>query len=313
MTMKENEGKHSYFYGKETKCVKIRTFRREKDEEERKISAMNDPFFRQNERYFTINIPPFSTSKSLVAGMTTRQGGKGTPPFYSFNMASYTGDDETIVYENRKLLASDISFPLSQWRGATQVHGRRLMKVTSDQRSDDRLGLKMIGEADGLYTTEKNILLVSFYADCVPLFIYVPSRELIGLLHAGWKGTAEQIGPKSIAILRKEERIDPSEVHVVIGPAISHKVYEVDDTVIQKMKAILPPGARAPWTKTRDSHYLLDLKEMNRLLFLSSGVKKENMAVSQYCTYSEKETFFSYRRDQGHTGRMMTFIGWKDC
>lgn len=273
---------------------------------------MKEPFVRQNERYFTIGIPPFFTNENLVVGMTTRVGGKGTSPFYTLNMASYTGDDEKVVRENRQRIAQDLSFPLSTWRGTTQVHGNRIIEVTKQLRgTDDSLGLQLVGEGDGLYTKEKNILLVSFYADCVPIFLYVPSRDIIGLVHAGWKGTYQKIAPTCIDVLMEKEQITPEEVHVVIGPSISGNVYEVDERVIEKMKAILPSGKQAPWTKTKDSHYLLDLKEMNRLLLLAKGIKAENMSVSKHCTYTEKETFFSYRRDKGQTGRMMTFIGIK--
>ncbi|WP_158737631.1 peptidoglycan editing factor PgeF [Alteribacillus sp. YIM 98480] len=271
-----------------------------------------DPFSKKSERIFTVNSKPFKRELSLAAGMTTRKGGEGVKPFDSLNTAFHVGDDPQTVIANRKKIGKELGFPLSSWTASEQVHGSEIIKIRAEDKGKGALSRhSAAGEADGMYTNEKELLLVSFYADCVPLIFYAPAAEYVGLAHAGWKGTALNIGGKFVNTWVEIEKINIEDIYAVIGPSISQEAYEVDDKVISQMEKLIP-SYPVPWYSTRKGKFQLDMKEMNKVLLEAAGLPSENIFVSSHCTYNENELFFSHRRNGGGTGRMMSFIGLKE-
>ncbi|SDH91376.1 peptidoglycan editing factor PgeF [Alteribacillus bidgolensis] len=272
-----------------------------------------DPFSKKSERILSVNSKPFKREPSLLAGITTRKGGEGVKPFDSLNTAFHVGDEPQTVIANRKNIGKELGFPLSSWTASEQVHGNEIIKIRGEDKGKGALSRQSAaGEADGMYTNEKGLLLVSFYADCVPLIFFAPAAEFVGLAHAGWKGTALNIGGKFVNTWVQTEKINIEDIYVVIGPSISQEAYEVDDKVISQLEKLIPSYKPVPWYSTQKGRFQLDMKEMNKVLLEVAGLPSENIFVSSYCTYSEKELFFSHRRDGGGTGRMMSFIGLKE-
>ncbi|MDX6152394.1 peptidoglycan editing factor PgeF [Marinococcus sp. PL1-022] len=247
-------------------------------------------------------------SKAAAAGFTTRVNGEGKPPYESRNTALHVGEDRNVTINNRLITAEHIGRPLSTWTAEEQVHGSRIVEVS---RSDAGKGSEQretsVAEADGMITESKEVTLVSFYADCVPLFFYAESVAMAGLAHAGWKGTAADIGAEMIRAFA-DKGVPPEQIYVAIGPAISGANYEVDETVLSAFKSQLDFSSGEPWVEKADGRYALDLKTANRLLLEQAGIPPERIAVSGYCTYAEEDLFFSHRRDNGKTGRMMSYI-----
>ncbi|WP_026700156.1 peptidoglycan editing factor PgeF [Salibacterium aidingense] len=267
-----------------------------------------EPFYRQEETHYLIRKDIFS--ERITAGITSRCGGVSTAPFDSLNTAFHVGDSRDNVLKNRQRAAGKLGFSMKDWVAAEQVHKAGIVKIDESYRSYGAFNREQnAGEYDGMYTRSKGILLASFYADCVPLLFYAPAQECAGVAHAGWKGTYLDIGGRFVRQWQQNERINPEEIFVVIGPAISGAVYEVDREVINKMELILPKGAPAPWQSSRPEHWYFDVKEMNRLLLENAGIPSANIFKSSHCTYTEAENFFSHRRDHGQSGRMMAFIG----
>lgn len=271
-----------------------------------------DLFSRQSEGILQLksweNIDP-----SVVAGFTTKIGGFSDAPFQSFNMGLHVGDDPKLVVQNREKLANEIGFPTSNWVCSEQVHDADILKVTSNHAGKGVYIYEQgITGTDGLYTREKNLLLTLCFADCVPLYFTAPQYGLIGAAHAGWKGTVKDIGGNMIRIWDTEENVSPEDIHIVIGPAIGSCCYIVDNYVIDKVKEVLSFNEYIPYKLVSEGQYSLDLKLLNQLLLVQSGVPKENIQVSSYCTSCEKELFFSHRRDKGNSGRMASFIGRKE-
>ncbi|MCD8502491.1 MAG: polyphenol oxidase family protein [Bacillaceae bacterium] len=129
---------------------------------------------------------------------------------------------------------------------------------------------------------------------------------MIGIAHAGWKGTVSKIGARMIEHWVKEEQSDLSDIYVAIGPAISKQYYEVDDFIIDKINHLEITSSNL-YKRIREGKYLLDLKLVNLHLLLKAGIKEHNIFISDYCTYKEKELFYSYRRNN-RTGRMISYI-----
>ncbi|MBN3555140.1 peptidoglycan editing factor PgeF [Fictibacillus nanhaiensis] len=252
-------------------------------------------------------------NSNLIAGFTTREGGNSTMPFHSMNMGFHVNDNPDMVRKNRKLFADEIGFSVENWVGSKQVHAKNIVKITKEDRGLGALDFETaIPDADGLYTSDENILLTSLYADCVPLYFYSPNDNLIGLAHAGWKGTVAKIGPSMITMWQDKENVDVKSVLAAIGPSIGQCCYEVDDVVINEVNIALGvDNVDKVYKKNEAGNYQLNLKKLNEVLLLRAGVLPENMSVSDQCTSCQNDVFFSHRSDRGKTGRMMSYIGRK--
>lgn len=243
----------------------------------------------------------------LTAGFTTRNGGKSEVPFKSLNVGFHVNDDRDTVLENRKIIADLIKTPMDNWVSGEQVHGTSIAAVSSEDRGKGSTNLeKSIKEADGLISNETSILLTGFFADCVPLFFIDPATNWFGIAHAGWKGTVGGIAGKMVqAFCTQGSQAD--NIKAAIGPSISAANYEVDDQVVSQIPEKWHEEAVIP---KEHSKYLIDLKKINELILLESGLNKDNISISSYCTSQNADLFFSHRRDKGKTGRMLGFIGF---
>ncbi|SDO28178.1 peptidoglycan editing factor PgeF [Alkalicoccus daliensis] len=246
----------------------------------------------------------------LRAGFTTRTGGTSEPPFHSNNMGLHVNDSPDAVIANREELAEQLGFPLSSWVAAEQTHEDQIVKVTAPLAGSGARSFEdTIKRTDGFYTKEKNLLLTLAFADCVPIYFLNEEKGLIGVAHAGWQGTVKNISGKMVKLWEEMEGVHPGTVFAAIGPSIDKCCYVVDEKVITALEEVLPN--HKPYEELSPNQYALQLKEANLHLLINEGVPPENILVSDYCTSCEEELFFSHRRDQGKTGRMISFIGQK--
>ncbi|TYR82642.1 peptidoglycan editing factor PgeF [Priestia megaterium] len=271
----------------------------------------SEPFKKSHHESFMWLSSWMDDSEKLVAGFTTKNGGVSTSPFSSFNLGLHVNDDAKTVITNREHLAEKLNMPLSNWVCAEQVHGNTIQKVTKTERGKGIYEYADgISGTDGLYTNESDVLLALCYADCVPLYFYAPSHNMIGLAHAGWKGTVKNIGGRMIDCWVNQEQIPVEDIYVTIGPSIEACCYTVDKRVISFVDAIAKDAN--VYTEVSTGQYALDLKQLNAYLLKNAGVLDKQIIVSSYCTSCQDELFFSHRRDQGKTGRMFSFIGFKE-
>lgn len=266
-------------------------------------------------RYMS-QIPYFSLARwekeftHLVVGFSARNRGED---LNQRNYAFHVGDQPDKVIENRILLLQQVGMPLESWTCGEQVHGTDLQLVTSGDGGKGSLARDTaFSDTDGLITNEENILLASFYADCVPLYFYSPSLDLIGVAHAGWKGTVQGIASKMVGKF-KELGADPKTLHVAIGPSIGVCCYEVDERVMNAVAQALMErkSLEEVSTPTKPGRWQLDLRKTNVKLLEKVGVMEKNILVTHWCTSCDQDYFYSHRRDQGRTGRMVAFIGKK--
>lgn len=249
----------------------------------------------------------------LMAGFTTKNGGVSSPPFQSFNLGLHVNDNIEHVRDNRKKLAELTGFELAKFVCSDQVHGSNVFKVTSHDAGKGVLEYDTaIPSTDAIYTSEPNLLLTSCYADCVPLYFFVPSKKIVGLAHAGWKGTVKGIAEKMITTLEGNEKVRKDDILVAIGPSIRDCCYNVDDIVINEVKKVLDGKDPSVYNEVSPGQYRLNLASLNKLMLIRAGVKRENILFSSLCTSCEEALFFSHRRDKGKTGRMMSFIGYRE-
>lgn len=259
--------------------------------------------------------PWTSLNQNIVSGISTRQGGVSKEPFASMNLGLHVNDNKEDVIHNRESLSRLIGAPMESWVCGEQVHGAKIAKVTKEDVGKGALQMETaVKGVDGLYTKDSNIFLLAAYADCVPLYFFAKSQNIIGVAHAGWRGTAANIGGKMISTWMKEENISIEDIYVCIGPSIGKCCYVVDDFVIEQLaNSIDGEVHKNIYEKVSYGQYQLDLKQANYEMLKKAGVLRNHIEISNYCTSCNSSLFFSHRRDQGKTGRMFSFIGMKDC
>ncbi|HAQ07572.1 MAG TPA: peptidoglycan editing factor PgeF [Bacillus bacterium] len=270
-----------------------------------------EPFILKNKEYFSIQ-EWMDRYHGLEAGFTSKNGGYSQQAFSGLNFGFHVGDDHGAVCRNRLLLAKQINFPLGTWVGAEQTHDIQIQKVSKqDQGRGSDAYESSFSATDGFLTDEPGVLLTLCFADCVPLFFIEPEQKLIGVAHAGWKGTVNGIAGEMIRKFH-QNGANLEKISAVIGPSICKKCYIVDERVILLVKNILEDVEHLPYNQVSEGQYSLDLKEVNKQVLVKAGMKTENISISDFCTSCDADQFYSHRRDQGRAGRMMAYIGWKE-
>lgn len=270
-----------------------------------------EPFILEGREYFLIK-EWTNRFPGLVTGFTSKNGGLSKTYFSSLNLGLHVNDADEVVGENRERVANLLEFPIEYWVGAEQTHEVHIEKVTKKNVGRGSLLYEeSFKGTDGFYTLDKGVLLTLCYADCVPLYFYHENTGAIGIAHAGWKGTVNGIAREMVKALQ-DEGIDERELQIVIGPSICGNCYIVDGYVISFVENILEDCVNKPYNQIEDNQYKLDLKQLNKDILLKAGVMEKNIKVSNFCTSCNNEHFFSHRRDKGKTGRMLSFIGWKE-
>ena len=249
--------------------------------------------------------------RGIINAFTTRVGGKSLPPYQTLNMGLHTGDESEHVIANRKLFLDGQGLNLNNVVAAKQIHSTNLEAVDDSYRGKGAWKWESaIENTDGLVTRSKNVILMAFYADCVPVYIFDSQKEVVALVHAGWKGTLGKIAVVTLEKMKSCYETKFSQCLVVIGPAIGPCCYEVDANLVDKFhNAGLDMDKLV--TINHSGHYLLNLWEANKQVVVQSGVPEDNVFVSGLCTKCNNELFFSYRADRGITGRMAAIIAMK--
>ncbi|KAB7707981.1 peptidoglycan editing factor PgeF [Bacillus aerolatus] len=272
---------------------------------------MTEPFVSAHNSFYIIK-DWHEAVPGLVAGFSTKVGGKSTGDFNSLNTGFHVNDRPEEVRANRQTIGELLGFPAETWIGACQTHGNRIEGVTKLDSGKGALHYNTsFSDTDGLYTNEKGILLTLCYADCVPLYFLSRKHERVGTAHAGWKGTVLGIGFHMVEQWKKDG-ITPEEIEAVIGPSICKKCYKVDNRVIDAARRWVNDSP-LPFSPVigDPGQFHLSLQHLNELILIKAGIPKQSIRSTKRCTSCSTE-FFSHRRDQGKTGRMVGFIGWKE-
>lgn len=236
---------------------------------------------------------------------TTRQGGVSVGNYASMNMSPFSGDNVEHQSENlnllkKKLNSTDLIIPF-------QTHGTEIGIINEDfiqknfaERAD------LLNGVDALITKEPNVCIGVTTADCVPLIFYDPQLEVIAVAHAGWRGTCGRIAEKVVKRMQEEFVCHPQHINVVIGPSISGTVYNVGTELIDNFSSAGFPVAEI--FNTNNELIYLDLWKANQWLLESMGVPADHIQISEICTYTQHEKFFSARRLGLKSGRMLSAI-----
>lgn len=235
-------------------------------------------------------LPDWPAPANVCAVISTRRGGVSGAPFDTLNLGDHVGDDPAAVAENRRRLQMAAGAPATPF-WLNQVHGTRVLECASDLA--DR-------EADASITGHPGQVCVVMTADCLPVLICNRAGNRVAAAHAGWRGLADGVLEATLAGFD-----DPAEQLLVwLGPAIGPAAFEVGAEVRARFLQDDPRADNA-FQPGRPGHWLADIYRLARLRLERAGVGF--IGGGDYCTVTDRERFFSYRRD-GVTGRMASMI-----
>ncbi|MFU8795301.1 MAG: peptidoglycan editing factor PgeF [Dethiobacteria bacterium] len=238
---------------------------------------------------------------------STRLGGCSTGSVASLNMAFHTDDQEENVLENRCRFFKIFNCDHLEIVSAAQVHGSEIARVDQNNRSEGATPGSTTIRCDALLTTEPELVLTAYSADCMLIYIAVTDIPLIAIVHAGRRGTLQGIAEKVIRVVTADYRVSPDRIMAVLSPSICKNCYTIKQEIAAEFSS-------AGWTgreylEQGDSpDWHLDLAAINRAQLLNAGLSSENLDQSELCTSCRSDLFYSYRRDRGKTGRMIGFI-----
>ncbi len=280
---------------------------------------------RQAERCEYLQFEGLRAWPEVAHAVFTRRGGHSAAPYDGLNLSISTGDDLSVVRRNRQIVSDALALPLVS---AFPIHGAavtvldREMATEARLHGDDwprRLQEQMrTMHADAMLTDVPGVALFWAYGDCAPVLLYDARQRVVGLVHAGWRGTAQAITARTIAAMRErfDSRLD--DIHAAVGPAIGACCYEVNDAVRQSFAAE-PLAQKAAIFVERtlsddpdDMRLYLDVGASNERQLLLAGLAPDHVETSGYCTGCESDLFYSNRRGPRHGGRFGVAIGLRD-
>lgn len=243
---------------------------------------------------------------NVVAFTSDRNGGFSKAPYNSFNQAYQVGDDKESVILNRTRLCADHHLTLDRLITAYQQHTDIIMKVDSSMLGKGQDSFESgVGPCDALYTFESGLALGVFHADCVPVFFASPKHHLVGIIHAGKTGTLKKVVYKSLTYIIKEEHIDPNDIYVHLGPALTFSHCSLDMTPEEFIQIYGEDFLKG--MKSTSGVHFLDVPLLNVIQARDAGIPSINISVYEGCTFESEALFFSYKRDKT-TGRHLSVI-----
>jgi YfiH family protein len=267
----------------------------------------------------------------LIHGFSTRTGGITTayrPDQRSgeLNLGFTDTDTRENVIENRRRFLKALGAPVDmKLVTLKQIHSSSVLTVGEHELAPSCQG-------DGLMTNQPGILLAIQTADCIPVLVADVRKKAVAAFHAGWRGTVKRIVESGVGKMRVAFRSRPEDLVAAIGPGIAACCYAVGEDVrtefgsqfsyaadlfhevsdsdpVRQKYPMLFLTARAPGHSNLGPSLHLDLMEANRRQLLDAGLRAESIIVVGDCTRCQSNRYFSYRTEQGFTGRMLSVVG----
>ena len=252
----------------------------------------------------------------ILYGFTGRGGGVSPQPYNSLNLGTNTEDDPENVKKNLEIAASDLGFRSTDLVTVDQQHGNNVHVVEQsseeDTDFDDHGGAapEIIIKADAIVTSAKYVPVGVLIADCLPLLLFDPERNVVAAVHAGWRGVVSKVASRAVRVMQKRFNSRAADVRAVLGPYIGPCCYTVGPEVIDsfagsyvgdnlKDKNVYGVEDRRSW---------FDLGRAVRHELLHMGLDWDNIAFEYACTSCDNDRLFSHRKENGTTGRQLGFI-----
>ncbi|MEW5819405.1 MAG: peptidoglycan editing factor PgeF [Cyanobacteriota bacterium] len=249
-----------------------------------------------NVEYFVSNIFPDNVKHAF----TTRIGGNAPPPIDSFSMgtAQYHNAINKVI-ENRKTICTILGIDYNNLVMTDQHHTDNIIILKSQEQANAKSWLDY---TDGVIIPVSRVPAMLFFADCTPVMLYDKENNILALIHAGWKGTAQQIVVKTYEKMRANFNTLPENTIAAIGPNIGICCYEVSNDVAEKLLATIPKNSISDKIiKSINNKPYINLKQINAEQL--KACKISEIDISAECTSCNSSLFFSHRLTKGQTGR----------
>ena len=218
------------------------------------------------------------------------------------NLSFDQGDSPENVLMNYRIFAAANGAGIEDLVLSSQKHTANIRIVTGDDIGKGLIKARDYDAIDGLITNIPGIALVTLHADCAPVYIYDPRNKVIGLCHAGWKGTVLEITAKAIDLMADKFQSNPADLLVAVGPAICGNCYAVGEEVKKEFDRMSVDISEYILYNKRTNRYFPDIALINGKLALIKGVKEGNIQIADLCTMEDTDTFFSHRGHKGKRG-----------
>lgn len=261
---------------------------------------------------------------------TTRTGGVSEGIYATMNLSFTRGDDSARVLQNYERIGRVLGCEVKDMVASHQTHTTSIRRITGADRGKGVVFPRDYEDVDGLITNEKGIALVTFYADCVPLYFVDTEHNAIGLAHSGWRGTAAQMGACMVKAMGEQFGTKPEKLIAAIGPSICQECYEVSEEVAaafeellhsvnaeEILKEIKECGCYAYTDKRettvikpgrKEGKYQLDLWLANLIILRYAGIPLTQIEVTDICTCHNPKYLFSHRASEGKRGNLAAFL-----
>lgn len=236
-----------------------------------------------------------NNQNQLVCIQTTRMGGESLREFYSLNLGLSSGDKKEIVLRNRQLIFNQLNIPSTKVCLAQQTHSDNILITHS---------AGVFENYDAIIVTKPGIFAAISIADCTPVILMDLKTKVAAAIHAGWRGTAQNISYKTLQCMIKLG-CSPHNIKAFIGACISYNSFEVGPEVADQFNPTFIKKHQ------NEGKFLIDLKGLNKKQLTDLGLLTENIEISEYCTFNQNDLFYSYRKEKGTTGRMMAITGFR--
>lgn len=247
-------------------------------------------------RYYQFELWP-----QLRHGVFTRHGGVSAAPWASLNLGGNVGDSPKAVRQNHERMYATLGVADERACSVWQVHSADVVLANGPVR-----GRRWLALADAMITDQVDTPLSMRFADCVPLLFHDPVRGVIGMAHAGWRGTVQGVGANTVRAMVEAYGCQPRDIQVGIGPSIGPEHYQVGEEVVAAVRDYFGSDDGLIRRDPADDTAYLDLWMANRRDLERAGV--EQIEIAGMCTATHTDEFFSHRAEKGKTGRFGAVI-----
>lgn len=270
------------------------------------------PEVREKNGVTYLSFPMLEETGLVKHAFSTRLGGVSKGDFATMNFSFTRGDEREDVLENYQRMADVLGVERESCVLTFQTHTTNVRRVTEADAGKGVVRERDYRDVDGLITDIPGITLVTFFADCVPLYFLDPVHKAIGLSHSGWRGTVNRMGRVTLEAMAREFGSKPEQMIACIGPSICRDCYEVGAEVAEAFQNAYD---KKYWdfilTDKGNGKYLLDLWAANSILLQESGIPKERISVTNICTCCNPDLLYSHRRSAERRGNLCAFMSLK--
>ncbi len=254
---------------------------------------------KEDRLYFQSEV--LNKNSNIVHCFTTSCGGLSHGKVRGLNLGYRVGDDEEAVNGNYRLVAQDFDLSFERITAGRQTHSANIAVIREDDAGKGISRESDFEDIDGLVTNIRDLPLVVYYADCVPILMCDERAGVVAAVHSGWRGTVAEISANAVGIMVNEFGARAENIFAAIGPSIGPCCFETgrevaavfDDCYVKELK---------------NGKFIVDLWSANQKILKNRGLKEENIDVLGMCTICNSDTLYSYRTHKETTGRMGAFI-----